>query len=150
MGGARRQAKSGSPGDHGWPGWVLVAALGSFGAMLVALGAAEAIVPPALRPVTGADPSDPAGRGLLVLAGLCLVAVGWGVVHFRRWAWWGAVAAGLLVAWPAVDGLFVQPLSGGTPRIPVFELAVALCLPYLWVRRREFGIGVATRASRGP
>lgn len=145
------RAGSPSPGGHGWPGWALVAALAAFGAVLMALGLAEAAVPAAIRPATELDPADPTGRGLLILIGLCLLALAWGVLRFRRWAWWGAVAAGLLMAWPAIDGLLVQPLSGGAPELPVFQLIVALSLPYLWVRRRDFEIGTTRGAvSRGP
>lgn len=145
------RAGSRSPGGHGWPGWVLVAALAAFGAVLMALGLAEAAVPAAIRPATELDPADPTGRGLLILIGLCLLALAWGVLRFRRWAWWGAVAAGLLMAWPAIDGLLVQPLTGGAPELPVFQLIVALSLPYLWVRRRDFEIGTTRGAvSRGP
>lgn len=148
---AAEGSSSGAAGGHGWPGWVLVAALGSLGAVLVALGVAESAVPQAIRPATELDPTDSTGRSVLVLIGLCLVGLAWGVVRFRRWAWWGAVAAGLLMVWPTVDGLLVAPLSGGTPRFPLFELILALALPYLWVRRRDFEIGTTRHGvPRGP
>lgn len=138
-----------SIGDHGWPAWVLSAALVLLGLFLAALALAGDQLPAGLRPGTLAELDD-TGRGTLVIGAVCLGAIAWGVLLFRRWAWWGAVAVGLLLAWPAVGGL-LAPLAGGTLRVRLIELAVVACLPYLWARRRDFGLGT-TRVgrARGP
>lgn len=134
-----------APRDHEWPGWVLSAALALLGLFLAALALAGERIPAALRPEAVAELDD-RGRGVLLMAGVSLGAIAWGVLLFRRWAWWGGVGVGLLLAWPALAGL-LAPLAGGTLRIRLLELAIVACLPYLWARRRDFGFG-ATRVGR--
>lgn len=134
-----RGAASVSPREHAWPGWLLAAVLALLGAFLVTLALAPDLLPVFLRP-TASPADEPRTQGLLALAGAGLLGVAWGVLSFRRWAWWGAVAVGLLLAWPALSGL-LGPLAGGSFRFRPLELVVAGCLPYLWARRRSFGIG---------
>lgn len=145
-----RGATGASAGDHGWAGWLLCGALVLLGGFLVVLALADDLVPPGLRPEAMVAAEEQAARSVLLLGGLCLVALAWGVLRFRRWAWWGTVAVGLLLVWPALSGL-LAPLEGGTLRIRFLHLAVVACLPYLWARRRDFGIGASPRRiPRGP
>lgn len=148
--GGGAEAESSRPG-HGWPGWLLCGALALLGALLALLALAQELVPPPLRPEAMLEVEEESARAVLLLGGLCLVALAWGVLRFRRWAWWGTVAVCLLLAWPALDSLLALLRGGAPPPGFLFQLAVVAALPYLWARRRDFGIGTTRRTiPRGP
>lgn len=106
-------------------------------------------LPPAFRllvPALGELPGRWATGGI----GLLLLPLAWGVLRFRHWAWWGVTLLGLLLAWPALSGL-LDFIRGRSIGFPLFELAVLACLPYLWARRADFGVGRARPGRvRGP
>ncbi len=70
--------------------------------------------------------------------GVGLVVLAWGLFSFWRWAW---VA---YLGWAAVTiyGLS-QTMFAGEAVITLegFSILVPLGLPYLWLKRRDFGIG---------
>ncbi|MDX1577073.1 MAG: hypothetical protein R3266_01255 [Gemmatimonadota bacterium] len=79
------------------------------------------------------------GARILALAlGMALLAIGVGYFRFRRHAWWG------YLAWAAialVQVVFAWDSRPGQIVIAGYPLLVVLGWPYLWLRRREFGIG---------
>ena len=81
-------------------------------------------------------------RWLVGALGVALLAIGFGFLHFRRWAWWGGLAWAAWSAMEVVRGLDPGALITG---IPLPQLLAACALPYLWARRHDFGVG-----GRGP
>jgi len=78
--------------------------------------------------------------------GVLLLALGWGLLSFSRWAWYG------YLAWMGVTvyGLS-QTLFAGEAWITFEGLSILmpLALPYLWRRRRDFGVGARSAHTSG-
>lgn len=133
------------PAPHGVLGLAIaVVAFGMVGAMALAAAAVSGWLPSWLAPATraGGTPLRLAVGGL----GVGLLAVGVGFLRFRRWAWWGGLA---WAGWSVVE--VVRSLDPVVGAIPLPQFLAACAIPYLWMRRRDFGVGgrASRRASPG-
>lgn len=131
------------PDPHGALGFVIgLFAFGLSGAILLASAGLSGWVP-------GWLPAGPgAGIGLRIALGalgVALVAIGFGFLRHRAWAWWGGLA---WAGWSAVEVLRALD-PGAVSAIPLPQLLAVAAIPYLWSRRRDFGV-VRERRGREP
>jgi hypothetical protein len=129
---------------HAWPGKLLVAllALGGLGAFLAAGWSVFGPSPGTVRMfglrAGGWVLSDLLPRLLMIVFGGLLLATGWGVVTWRRWAWWAALGLITLFGLGFLAQL-LAPLWNGAPAsvLDFYALLYIVCAPYL-VRNRRF------------
>lgn len=130
---------------HAWPGKLLVAllALGGLGALGVA--AWSMVAPPAgtvrmfgLR-TGGWLLASVLPRLLMAVFGGVLLAVGWGVTTWRRWAWWASIVLVALFG-TGFTAQLLAPLWHGEPAsvLDFYALLYVACVPYLLRNRRHF------------
>ncbi len=80
--------------------------------------------------------TEDSARGLALVMGVGLLVVAKGYFSFWRLGWLG------YVVWALIGVLtLVGWLTMASERTPIQAILVILGLPYLWVRRRSFGIG---------
>ncbi len=129
---------------HAWPGKLLVAvmALGGLGALLAAVWSLFGPPPGTVR-MFGLR-----GRGWMLTAfiprlamaafGTALLVSSWGLVAWRRWAWWSSVGFAALFGLGFLAQL-LAPMWGGAPAsaLDLYALLYVVCLPYL-IRNRRF------------
>ena len=73
-----------------------------------------------------------------------LLVLGWGLLSFSRWSWYAYVA---WTAW-TLFGLSQTMLAGeAVITLQEYSILVPLGLPYLWFKRRRFGVGSRVAAS---
>lgn len=134
-----------TPAPHGALGvGIAVLVFGIAGLMVLTAAVASGWLPSWLPGATGA------GGAPLRLAvgalGIGLLATGLGFLRFRRWAWWGGLT---WAGWSVVEvARSLDPVVGA---IPLPQFLAACAIPYLWIRRRDFGVGgrASRRAGRG-
>ena len=129
---------------HAWPGKLLVALAALGGLAAVGVAAWSLFEPP---PGTVRMFGLRAGgwmleawlpRVAMTAFGAVLLAVGWGVVGWRRWAWWASLGLAALFGLGFLAQL-LAPLWHGAPAsvLDVYALLYVVCVPYL-VRHRRF------------
>lgn len=100
------------------------------------------VLPPPFGPPRLAGLSEAVETLRLLMIGVGRLVLGWGLLSFSRWAWYA------YVAWTAVTiyGLS-QTMFAGEAVITLerYSIFVPLGLPYLWLKRRHFGIGARSR-----
>lgn len=133
-----------TPAPHGVIGlgisWLV---FGLAGLMVLAAAIASGWLPGWLPRAAGP------GGGILRVAigvlGIALVAIAFGFLRFRRWAWWGGLGWALWSGFEVVRSL--DP--GAVAAIPLPQFLAVCAIPYLWMRRRDFGVGDRRSAMRG-
>lgn len=133
-----------TPAPHGVIGFgISVLVFGLAGLMVLAAAIVSGWLPGWLPPAAG--PGGVVLRVAIGVLGIALVAIAFGLLRFRRWAWWGglgwALWSGFEVARSLDPGLVVG--------IPLPQFLAMCAIPYLWIRRRDFGVGDRRSAMRG-
>ncbi len=133
-----------APGPHGPLGFAIALfVFGLAGLIVLAAAGLAGLLPGWLPQAEG--PGGTLVRLFTGALGVSLLAIAFGFLRFRRWAWWGALA---WAVWSAVEVVRALDPAALVSGIPFPQLLAALALPYLWARRKDFG--VPRRRDRGP
>lgn len=130
------------PLPHGGVGLGVAVVVFGLAGLLVLTAAVGSAWVPAWLPAASGSGGAPlrAAAGAL---GVALVVIAFGLLRFRRWAWWGGL---VWAVWSAVEvarSLGPAVVAG----IPLPQFLAVCAIPYLWVRRRDFGVGSGPRRS---
>lgn len=135
-----------TPAPHGVLGFgIAVFVFGLAGLIVLAAAIVSGWLPGWLPQASGAG--GVALRWAVGILGVALLAIAFGFFRFRRWAWWGGLAWAVWSAVEVVRALDPETVAG----ISLPQFLAACAIPYLWVRRRDFGVGDrrSRRATRG-
>lgn len=135
-----------TPTPHGVLGFgIAVFVFGLVGLIVLAAAIVSGWLPAWLPQASGIG--GVALRWAVGALGVALLAIAFGFLQFRRWAWWGGL---VWAAWSVVE--VVRALDPETVAgIPLPQFLAVCAIPYLWIRRRDFGVGGrdSRRAVRG-